>query len=259
MIGVLVNTIAVLVGSAVGLLLIFALVLLLSKAAIRPMAESYEKQKRFITDASHELKTPLAVLNADTEVLEITAGESEWTESNKNQVKRLNSLTEKLVMLSRMDEEAYKPAAADFDLSAAVGEIAASFDAVAVSRGRTYETAIEPGVRMTGDEGAIRQMTSLLIDNAMKYSDDGGTVRVSLRKTGRSRELAVYNTVEQIRPGRHDELFERFYRADESRASKTGGHGIGLSVVKAVAAAHKAKVSAVSADGRSISFTVIFS
>lgn len=247
----------VLVGAA-GMLLILALVVLFSGAAVRPMAESHEKQKRFITDASHELKTPLAVISADAEVLELTEGENEWTESIKNQVRRLTSLTEKLVMLSRMDEEAYKPVMTDFDLSAAVTEIAASFESVAVSKNRRYETGIAPDVRMHGDEAAVRQLCSLLIDNAMKYSDEGGAVRVTLKKNGKLRELTVWNTVTEISKGKHEELFERFYRADASRASRTGGHGIGLSVAKAIVLSHKGKISAVSDDGGSLRFTCVF-
>ena len=244
--------------SLIGLILIFLLVLPLSKTAIRPMAESHEKQKRFITDASHELKTPLAVIQADTEVLELTDGENEWTNSIKNQVKRLNSLTEKLVMLSRMDEESYKPVTTDFNLSNAVAEIASSFDAVAVSRNRNYEKEVAPGLHMHGEESAVRQLCSLLIDNAMKYSNEGGTVRVTLHENGKKNELTVFNTVDEIKKGNNDVLFERFYRADTSRASRTGGHGIGLSVAHAIVAAHKGKITAFSDDGKSIRFTCLF-
>ena len=243
-------------AAAAGLAVVTVLVVLFSKRAIRPVAESYEKQKRFITDASHELKTPLAVISAANEVTEMESGETEWTRSISGQIKRLTSLTEKLVMLSRMDEESYRPTAANFDLSAAVRETVQSFEAVAQIKNKTYTADIEDGITFNGDETALRQLISLLIDNAMKYSDEGGRIEVSLKRSGRNTVLKVFNTVESIKKGNNDVLFERFYRADASRNSDTGGHGIGLSVAKAIVQAHKGKISAVSTDGKSILFTV---
>ena len=240
-----------------GLGIVTVLVVVFSKVAIRPVAESYEKQKRFITDASHELKTPLAVINAANEVTEMEAGETEWTRSIDKQVKRLTSLTEKLVMLSRMDEESYQPAMVRFDLSAAVEETAHSFDSVAQSRKKEYTVSVEQGVSYTGDENALRQLTSLLIDNAMKYSDENGKIAVSLKKSGKNTELRVENSVESIQKGNQDILFERFYRSDTSRNSATGGHGIGLSVAKAIVTAHKGRITAVSPDAKSIVFTAV--
>lgn len=241
--------------SAAGLLLIFLLILFFSKMALRPAAESYEKQKRFITDASHEIKTPLAVIGAAAEVIELENGESEWTESIRHQISRLTSLTEKLVLLSRMDEESYRPETREFSLSDAVRETAQSFSPVAQDRGKTYEIETEDGILYTGDPDGIRQVVSLLIDNAMKYSDEAGSVRVSLRKNGRHPVLTVYNTVERIEKGDHKEFFERFYRADASRSS-AGGHGIGLSVAAAIAERHRGRLTAESADGKSITFTL---
>ena len=244
-------------AAAAGLVVVTLLVVLFSKLAIRPVAESYEKQKRFITDASHELKTPLAVINAANEVTEMETGETEWTQSIQKQIARLNSLTEKLVMLSRMDEESYKPTTARFDLSGAVSETVQSFEAVAQHKNKSYTADIEAGLSFDGDETAIRQLVSLLIDNAMKYSDDAGNIEVSLKRSGKNTVLKVANTVESIPKGNNDVLFERFYRADASRNSGTGGHGIGLSVAKAIVQAHKGKISAVSPDGKSIVFSVV--
>ena len=244
-------------AAAAGLAVVTVLVVLFSKRAIRPVAESYEKQKRFITDASHELKTPLAVISAANEVTEMESGETEWTRSISGQIKRLTSLTEKLVMLSRMDEESYKPKSEKFNISAAVGETAESFTAVAQQKNKRYTADIEPDLSYTGDESAIRQLTGLLIDNAMKYSDEGGKIEVSLKRSGKNTVLKVFNTEENIPKGNNDILFERFYRADSSRSAETGGHGIGLSVAQAIVHAHKGKISAESRDGRSIVFTAI--
>jgi signal transduction histidine kinase len=251
---------ASLIVSAIGALSYLVLVLIFSKIVLRPVAESYEKQKRFITDASHEIKTPLAIIDANTEVIEMEAGESEWTKSIRNQIKRLTSLTEKLVFLSRMDEESTKLEMREFNLSELVDETLDSYEAVAISKGKELERIIAPEVRYYGDETNLRQMLSLLLDNAMKYSDEQGTIRVKMERITKGKQhckLTVYNTVDSIEIGNHDAYFERFYRADESRSTKTGGHGIGLSVVKAIVQAHKGKVTAESKDGKSLQFVIM--
>ena len=247
-----------LIISLIGLALVFVLVVLLSKIATKPVAESYEKQKHFITDASHEIKTPLAIIEANTEVLEMTEGDNEWLKSIRNQISRLSSLTEKLVFLSRMDEENTKLEMQEFSLSKTVTEVAESFLPVATARGKELSIEVEDGISCMGNEGTISQCVSLLVDNAMKYSDDGGNIRVSLKRNSKNKkEIVVFNTVDEIEVGNHDVLFERFYRSDASRSTKTGGHGIGLSVVKAIVTAHKGKVTAESKDNSSIEFRII--
>lgn len=251
---------ASLIVSAIGALSYLVLVLIFSKIVLRPVAESYEKQKRFITDASHEIKTPLAIIDANTEVIEMEAGESEWTKSIRNQIKRLTSLTEKLVFLSRMDEESTKLEMREFDLSGLLDETIDSYEAVAISSGKTLERVIAPNVRLYGDETNILQMITLLMDNAMKYSNEQGDILVKLEQMQKGKhrlKLTFRNTVEEIAVGNHDEFFERFYRADESRSTKTGGHGIGLSVVKAIVQAHKGKVTAESKDGKSLQCVIL--
>ena len=244
--------------SLVGIALVFILVVISSKVIVKPVAESYEKQKRFITDASHEIKTPLAIIEANAEVIEMESGESEWLDSIKRQIKRLSSLTEKLVFLSKMDEESTKIEMTDVLFSELVEETAESFTAVALAQKKEFVCDIAQNLHLLGNEGMLRQMVSLLIDNAMKYSNEQGKIRIHLYENPKNhaRILTIYNTVEIIRPGNQDILFERFYREDESRNSKTGGHGIGLSVVKAIVLAHHGKISAQSADGTSIIFTI---
>jgi signal transduction histidine kinase len=242
--------------SVIGLLLFFLLVLFLSRLIVRPVAESYEKQKHFITDASHEIKTPLTIIDANTEVIEMENGESEWTLSIRNQIRRLTDLTNKLVFLSRMDEENTRLTMLDFSLSDAVEETAKTFEAVAAASHKQFSCEIASGVTYTGDETTIRQLVSLLLDNAMKYTPEDGSIRVSLTVSGKNKKITVWNTAESIAPGRHDELFERFYRADSSRNRATGGHGIGLSVAKSIVTAHKGKITAKSEDGHSMRFTV---
>lgn len=243
--------------SFAGLCLVFILVLIFTNLILKPVAESYAKQKRFITDASHEIKTPLTIIDANTEVLEMMDGENEWTKSIRNQIKRLTRLTEKLVFLSRMDEENSVLEMADFSLSDAVLDTAEPFLPVASTKNRNLTLSIAPDIHYYGNEGTLRQVISLLLDNAIKYSNEGGEIRLSLEMSGKNRILTVYNTVENTSPGNKDILFERFYREDDSRSTQTGGYGIGLSVVKATILSHKGKISAKSRDDHSIEFTIL--
>ncbi len=243
--------------SLAGLFLVFVLVFVFSRLAVKPVTESYEKQKRFITDASHEIKTPLTIIDANTEVLEMTNGENQWTQSTRKQIARLTSLTEKLVFLSRMDEDSTRLKMADFSISDAVTDAAEPFCSLAASRGKTLTLDIEEDLTCHGNEASIRQLISLLLDNAIKYSTENGQVLLSFHRRNRNLVLTVYNTADGITPGRHNELFERFYRPDASRNQSTGGHGIGLSVAYAIVCAHKGKISAKSEDGKSLLLTVI--
>ncbi len=242
--------------SIIGLLVVFVLVCFFSKTVTKPMAESYEKQKRFITDASHEIKTPLTIIDANTEVLEMMEGENEWTVSIRKQIVRLTALTEKLVFLSRMDEDSTRLEMLEFNISDAILDTAMPFETVAESKGKTLEISVAPDINYTGSETNIRQMVSLLLDNAIKYSSENGSIRLNFSTNGKLKILSVWNTVDEIETGKLDYLFERFYRIDKSRNSKTGGFGIGLSVVQAIVQAHNGKVSAKSEDGKSIEFTI---
>lgn len=246
--------------SCIGWLAVLAIVAGASGAVIRPMVESYSKQKRFITDASHEIKTPLAVIDAANEVQEIESGESEWTQSIHEQVARLTALTERLVFLARMDEGSAGFTMTSIDLSEAVDKAAAPFESVAVSRGKRLSTSIACGVRAHADAAAVAQVVELLLDNATRYASEGSVIELSLRAVSRvqgkgATELVVSNAVDELPEGDLDRLFDRFYRADVSRSSKTGGSGVGLSVVRAIAEAHGGSAS-VCGHGNQITFTV---
>lgn len=243
--------------SLVGLLAVFILVLIFSKKVFRPVAVSYEKQKQFITDASHELKTPLTIISANVEVLELESYEENvWLNSIKNQIARLSTLVEQLVTLSRMDERNTLQEACDFAIADAVEETAELFAVAAEAKAIQLDIQVEGAHVYHGDEKQIRQMVSLLLDNAVKYTPENGSIKVSLVPKGRHYELTVQNTAEELPQGNLDILFERFYRLDSSRSSKTGGSGIGLSIVKSIVEAHKGKISASSSDGKSLRVVV---
>ena len=238
------------------LILVFILVSIFSKRAINPIIENMEKQKQFITDAGHEIKTPLAIISANADVLELTGGESEWITSIRNQTTRLDKLVKNLLTLAKMDEGNIALQFAEFDLSSCVNDIASSFTALAETQNKGLELSIQPELKIMGDEGCMQQLVSTLMDNAMKYSNEKGIIKVILEETKKGVRLEVYNTVEKIETKNLDRLFDRFHRDDASRSRETGGYGIGLSIAKSIVEAHHGKISARSEDGKSISFII---
>ncbi|MBQ9369768.1 MAG: HAMP domain-containing histidine kinase [Clostridia bacterium] len=239
--------------TVVGLLIIAALIVLLSKKALRPVEESYEKQKRFITDAGHELKTPLTVISANAELLELEVGENEWIESIKGQVKKLGKLTKDLVFLSRMDEGSDNFPTAAFSLKNALEDVVDGLKEAALVAGRSFIVDAED-VTVTANEEMIRRAIGLILDNAVKYSESE-RIEVSLRKEGKYAVLEERNAA-SLEKGEHPELFERFYRPDTSRTAATGGHGIGLSVVRSIVEAHRGSATCTS-DGGAVVFKIM--
>ena len=241
--------------SAGGMVLVFVLVLFFSNLIIKPVLRSLEQQKQFITDASHEIKTPLTIISANATVIEMMNGESEWTTSIKNQINRLTSLTEKLIMLAKAEEKVTQEYTI-FSMTDAIEEVVETFVPVAKTRNKNLVTNIEQNVTLNGEEPALKRVVSLLLDNAIKYSDEGGKIEVTLT-SGKNKCIKVSNTTEGIKKGSHYEYFARFYRDDKSRNSKTGGHGIGLSVARAIALSHNAKIKAYSPDGKIFTVEII--
>jgi len=225
----------------------FIVIVIFSGKIVRPVAESYDKQRRFITDAGHEIKTPLAIINADVDVLEMDLGENEWLADIQKQAKRLAGLTNDLVYLSRMEEEEKDMQLIEFPFSDVVSETVSSFHALAKTQNKTLQCRIPSMMSMTGNEKAIRQLVNILMDNAIKYSPEKGLIFVDAKKQGKNLILTVFNTTQTPVPKEKlNMIFERFYRLDASRSTTTGGYGIGLSVAKAIVSAHDGKINAVS-------------
>lgn len=240
-----------------GLLAVLLLLIFLSARIVKPFSQSYEKQKQFITDAGHELKTPLTIIDADTEVLAMDIGENEWLHDIQNQTKRLAQLTNDLILLSRMEEQP-QTERIEFPVSDLVEEAAAAFQALAKAQGKQLSCHIQPMLSMVGDEKSIRQLVSILLDNAIKYSDSGGRIELTLEKQKNMIRLSVFNTARSVPRESLPRLFDRFYRADQSRNSRTGGYGLGLSIASAVVSAHKGKIWATTQDEKSLLIVAAF-
>ena len=251
-----VRTVAVwsLAADAMCILLVFALVVLLSRKAIDPVVRSAEQQKQFITDASHELKTPITVIAASLRVLELDVGKQKWIDKAMAQTEKLTALVNSLVTLSRMDEETSPLKAEDFSVSDTVSETAESFRDFAASRGHALTISVEPDLTYRGDEYAVRQLVSILLDNAVKYAPPDTPITVSLERARRGVVLRTVNRCEPSAELDASKLFDRFYRADPSRSAETGGFGIGLSIARGIAEGHHGGISA-KVTGDVIEFT----
>ena len=244
-----------------GFLVVVLVIVFVSGRIIRPIAESYEKQKRFITDAGHEIKTPLTIINANADVLEMEIGPNESLADIHEQTHRLTELTNRLVYLAKMEEgfDSHSPMT-ELSLSGVVEEISNSFETLAKSEGKTLTKKISENISVMGDIVAVGRLVSILLDNAVKYSTSDSEIEVSVSKQGRNALLSVSNVCrEPMDQEQISHIFERFYRTDESRNSSTGGHGIGLSMAKAIMTQHGGKIGATIKDGERFVITAVFS
>lgn len=235
---------------------IWIIVIFFSKRAVRPVAESYEKQKQFITDANHELKTPLTLVMANLDILEAEIGENEWLSDIRSEGERMSALVNQLVVLARMDEDKTNLNMQSFSLSDMIMDVISEFQILAQERGTSMEVRMDSKVDVVGDEAAVRRVVSILLDNAVKYCDGGGSIRIRLEKK-KHPVLYVENTYSDTGETEIDKLFDRFYRADKARTF-TGGFGIGLSIAKAIVTQHKGEISAYQKDEEHIGFKVIW-
>ena len=242
-----------LAADALCTLLVLLLVVLLSRRAIDPVVRSAEQQKQFITDASHELKTPITVIATSLKVLEMEVGQQKWIDKARAQTEKLTALVNSLVTLSRMDEETSPLKREPFPISDAVRETAESFTELAASGGHALTVDAAPGLTCCGDEYAVRQLVSILLDNAVKYAAPDSPIGLTLVKSRRGVTLTVSNRCEDAAHIDTSRLFDRFYRADPAR-SGGNGFGIGLSIARGIAEGHRGSIAA-AVSGDTITFT----
>jgi len=228
-----------------------------SNFAIRPYIKNYENQKRFITNAGHELKTPLAIISANTELQELMTGENEWTESTKEQVKRLSNLINQMVVLARLEEQP-DVTLVDVNFSEVVKKVAGNFKSVIEKAGKKYEIKLQEDIHVKATEDELYELVSILIDNACKYCDEDGQIFVTLTKAkrGKRARLTVANSYADGKNVDYSRFFDRFYREDESHNQKQPGYGIGLSMAESLVRIFKGRIW-VSYKKGLIGFTVL--
>ena len=250
---------AVLIAAASCVLLSF-LAWLLIRRMVRPVEDAFDRQKQFVSDASHELKTPLAVISANAEVLEQEIGENEYLGYIRSEVRRTDTLVNNLLALARMDKAGAESAAVKpFCLSRALLDVVLPFESTVYEAGRVMETDIPEGIECTGIEEQVKQLAVILLSNALKYSDEGGRIEVSLKARGKQREIRVFNTGKVISPEDREHIFDRFWRADTAHSRETGGHGLGLAIARAIVEAHRGRITVESREGFGTAFTVTLS
>ena len=235
--------------------LVLILIFLLSKKAVKPIAESYEKQKQFITDANHELKTPLTLILANLDIAEAELGKNEWLDDIRSEGHRMTELVNQLVALSRMDEDSHKMNATEVSFGELVSDTVSEFEPLAKERGKVLIASVDKEITYLGDEALLSRLVGILMDNAIKYCDNGGEISVTLCR-GRRVVLTVENTYTAVGELELNRLFDRFYRADKARKF-TGGYGIGLSMAKAIVENHKGEITAYKKDSTHIGFKVV--
>ncbi len=240
----------VLAGSFI---LILLLILFISKKAVKPAAESYEKQKQFVTDANHELKTPLTLILSNVDIVESELGKNEWLDDIRSEGERMGALINQLVALSRMDEDNSNLTMAEFNLSEVASDTVSEFAGLAAEKQKNLITAIQPSIRYHGDEGLIRRLLCILLDNAIKYCDLNGVIQVSIYTKGRYPIITVENSYRNVENEELNRFFDRFYRADKARTFN-GGFGIGLSIAKGIARKHRGDIVVYKKDATYIGF-----
>ena len=221
--------------------------MLFSKRVLRPVADSYEKQKQFITDANHELKTPLTLILSNLDIVESEMGKSEWLDDIRSEGERMGLLINQMVTLSRMDESENQLLSARFDLTNVVTDAVAEFQPLADERGLSLWVKLEPGLQYQGDKELIHRLVAILMDNAVKYCDPDGTIRVELFRR-RHPVLLVENDYAAVDSLQLDRLFDRFYRADKARTF-SGSFGVGLSIARSILRSHHGSISAYRREG----------
>ncbi|MBR1562867.1 MAG: HAMP domain-containing histidine kinase [Ruminococcus sp.] len=243
--------ISVIVGLAV-LMVLFVVVFFYSRAVARPAEEAISKQRLFVSEASHELKTPVTIISANADLLSDEIGENRWLDSIRRQSESMGRLVTGLLDLSRNDEMSSKESFKSFDLSRTVTNTLLSFDSIAYEHGKSISSEIEPDISYNGIEQKISQLVSILVDNAVKYADPETEISVKLTQAGKP-QLTVENMCSDFDVSKKDMLFERFYRSDESHSGK--GYGLGLPIAASIANIHNAAIE-VSFEKGIVKFTI---
>ena len=239
-----------------GLSIVFIIISISSKRVLQPIIKNVESQKQFITNAGHELKTPVAVILANMDVMEMSIGENnEWVKSTKKQAKRLDSLIKSLLNLAKVEEEKSKVEYTEFSITKIIKEEIGEFKALAQNKNFIYDDSKDVNIR--ADLNSISQLVTIFLDNAVKYTPDNGTIKIITEKVGKNTKIQFMNDCKDIKSIKINKLFDRFYREDKARSQKKDGYGIGLSIVKSIVELHKGKIEVSANKSGMICFTII--
>ena len=228
----------------------------LTGVMVRPVQEAFDRQRQFVWDASHELKTPLAVIGANADVLQGEIGDNEYLGYIQSEVKRTNGLVQDLLTLARLDRGTRTAELAPVDLGKAVLSVALPFESTAFEEGKELILDVPEGVWCRGDEAMICQLTVILLGNALKYADDHGTIKVEVTPGRKMAQLKVSNTGEGIKPEDRERIFDRFYRVDSSHNREKEGYGLGLAIAGNIVQLHHGTIQVTGEPGKETVFTV---
>ncbi len=223
----------------------------------RPVQDAFDRQRQFVWDASHEMKTPLAVIGSNADVLQGEIGDNEYLTYIRSEVRRSADLIQNLLMLARMDQNKLTADLKDMDLGEAVLEVALPFESTAFENGKILDLQVPEGIHVNGDKAMLQQLTVILLSNALKYSDEGGRITLEVKAGRKGKEILVSNTGDGIAPKDMERIFDRFYRVDSSHNREVEGFGLGLSIAKNIADAHKGKILVSSEPGEETVFRVV--
>ncbi|MEQ2456372.1 sensor histidine kinase [Flavonifractor hominis] len=247
---------------SLAMVLFFFLSLFLSSLALRPTERAWQQQRQFVADASHELKTPLTVILANTGIVlshkeDTVASQLKWLEYTHEEAVQMKGLVDDLLFLAKSDHTNRTIVPCPLSMSELVLGCLLLFESVAFESGITLESEIAPDLTLRGDEGQLRRLVMILLDNAVKYAGPGGAVRLELENHQERLRLSVHNTGDPIPPEHLPHLFERFYRADAARDRTRGGYGLGLAIAKSIVDGHRGKISVTSTAETGTTFTVL--
>ena len=253
---------SLLIGGA-ALAVFFAISLFLARLSLKPVERAWTQQRQFVADASHELKTPLTVILANTGLVlshpeDTVAAQSKWLEYTHDEAEQMKELVDDLLFLAKSDAARQPAARAETAISEVALGCLLPFESVAFEAGVALEHRITPGLSLRGDEGQLRRLVMILLDNAVKYAGAGGTVTLTLERHQERLRLAVHNTGEPIPPEHLPHLFERFYRADAARNRSGGGYGLGLAIARSIVEGHHGRLTVTSTAAAGTTFTALF-
>ncbi len=243
-----------LIAGGIALTVLFFSSVFLSQKIIEPLEENDQRQRQFVSDAGHELKTPVSVISANAELLSRQLGFNEWLDNIRHENDRMGDLVTQLLDLSHAENAQVQTE--EIDLSRLVTGEALLFESAAFERGLSIRNEIDDSISITGNRARISRLVSILLDNAVCHSDGGREIGLSLRRHGRYALLEVENSGKEIPPEQQARLFERFYRLDEARGSDDNHYGLGLAIAKAIAEAHGGSISVACREGKVV-FTVL--